>query len=90
MASRNAHDAGHQRILIVAGAHRRIDQIDQHWVDRVVGKALSQVDRVVLLREGRHHGEDRRAGRRKLGANVECHDRSEFSSGACLYCSLEV
>ena len=77
-----SHDAGHQRILVVARTHRRVDQIDQRGVDRIIGKSLSQVDRAVLLREGRHHREDRRAGGRKLGANVECHSRSEFSSGA--------
>ena len=40
-------------VLIVAGSHRRTDEFDQLRIDRVVGKALAQVDRIFFGRQGR-------------------------------------
>ena len=70
-----AHDARHQRILVVPRAHRGVDQIDQRGIDRIIGKSLPEIHRAMLVRERRHDSEDRRAGGRQLGANVERHER---------------
>ena len=61
--------ARHRRILVVPGAHRRGDEVDQRRVDRIVGKALAEVDGAVLLGERRHHAEDRGARGGQLRTN---------------------
>jgi hypothetical protein len=54
-------DAGHQRVLIVAGAHRAVHVLDQRRIAVEVREALPEVHRVVLDGERGHRREDRRA-----------------------------
>jgi hypothetical protein len=60
-------DAGHRRVLVVAGAHRPVQRIDQALRHREIREALPQVDRAVLGGQLRHHGEDGGADLRQFG-----------------------
>ena len=42
--------AGHRRVLVQAGAHRRVDGVDQLRIAVEIGEALAEVDGAVLLR----------------------------------------
>ena len=53
--------AGHGRVLVVAGLHGGSDGINQPGVAAEVGEALAQVHRLVLGGQRRHGGEDGRA-----------------------------
>ena len=60
-------DAGHHRILVVAGVHRTGQCIHQTRGYREIRKALAQIDRAMLCRQLRHHGKNRGADLRQFG-----------------------
>jgi hypothetical protein len=64
------HVSGHRRVLVVALAHCLVHQLGELHVDRVIGKALAEVDGAELGRAPRHHGEDRRADVGQLAARI--------------------
>src|SRR5918994_925284 len=51
-------DAGHRRILVEPGVDVLRDEVAQRLRAIEIREPLRQVDRVVLLREPRHHRED--------------------------------
>ena len=51
-------NAGHRRVLIEALAHRARHRVDQCRIAVKIGKALSEIDRLVLGGQCRHHGKD--------------------------------
>ena len=61
---RPSADTGCGRSRIAA-----VDRVEQRRVAVEIGKALAEVDRIVLLRERRHHGEDRRADVRQAAGD---------------------
>ncbi len=54
--------AGQRRILVALVEQRGGGGLHHVRWAVSVGKALAEIDRAVLLRQGRHDGEDRRAG----------------------------
>ena len=63
--------AGHRRVLVVAGAHRVGDGVDERRVAVEIREALAEVDRAGLDGQRGHHREDRRAHGGKPGAAGE-------------------
>ena len=59
--------ARHRRILVLAVAHGARQRFDQEIGHREVRKALAEVDRLMLHRHLRHHGENGGADLRQLG-----------------------
>ena len=66
--------ARHGRVLVVAGTHGVVDGIEQFGVAGKVGKALAQVDGLVLGRQCRHDGEDGGAHIGQLAGESRSHD----------------
>ena len=62
--------AGHRRVLVAAGVHRRGERIAHRLRTVEIRKALAEIDRLVLQRELAHDGEDRRADFRQLGFDL--------------------
>ena len=59
--------AGHRRILVMAGAHRVGHQVDQRRVAREIGETLAQVDGAMVDGQLRHAGEHGGADVRQAG-----------------------
>src|SRR2546430_4601724 len=60
----------HGGVLVVPGGHGRGHELGEAWIDVVVGKALTEVERVELTRTPRHDREDRRAHLRQLARHA--------------------
>jgi hypothetical protein len=62
--------AGHRRVLVASFRHRARERIAQRGRAVEIGKALAEIDGLVLDRELAHHREDRRPDLRQLGFDL--------------------
>ncbi|OIQ73796.1 hypothetical protein GALL_445620 [mine drainage metagenome] len=60
---------GHRQRAQRAALNRGVHRVDQLRIAGKIGEALAEIDRTILLRQRRHHGEDGGADLRQAGCN---------------------